>query len=71
MNAELRHEKIGPLIEKYFQGRPEVSTENRIRILRLHVENMTLRKECRRLSDKSMHGRTTSAANPDGPLDAD
>lgn len=38
---ELRPETIGPLIEKCLKGRPEGSTEGRIRILRL-VENVTL-----------------------------
>ena len=52
---ELRHEKIGPLIEKYLQGRPEVSTENRIRILRL-VENMTLGRNAVGYLTESMHG---------------
>lgn len=29
---ELRHETIGPILEKYLKGRPEVATEDRIRI---------------------------------------
>jgi len=52
---ELRHETIGPLIEKYLKGRPEVSTEDRIRILRL-VENMTLGRNAVGYLTESMHG---------------
>jgi len=52
---DLRHETIGPLIEKYLKGRPEVSTENRIRILRL-VENLTLGRNAVGYLTESMHG---------------
>ena len=52
---ELRHETVGPLIEKYLKGRPEVSTEDRIRILRL-VENMTLGRNAVGYLTESMHG---------------
>jgi 4-hydroxybutyryl-CoA dehydratase/vinylacetyl-CoA-Delta-isomerase len=52
---ELRHETIGPLIEKYLKGRPEVATEDRIRILRL-VENMTLGRNAVGYLTESMHG---------------
>lgn len=52
---DLRHETIGPLIEKYLKGRPEVSTEDRIRILRL-VENMTLGRNAVGYLTESMHG---------------
>ena len=52
---ELRHEAVGPLIEKYLKGRPEVSTEDRIRILRL-VENMTLGRNAVGYLTESMHG---------------
>jgi 4-hydroxybutyryl-CoA dehydratase/vinylacetyl-CoA-Delta-isomerase len=38
--ADLRNEEIGKYIEKYLAGVPGVSTENRLRILRL-IENMT------------------------------
>lgn len=37
---DLQHEKTGPLIDKYFKGKADVSTENRIRIMRL-VEYLT------------------------------
>ena len=52
---ELRHETVGPLIEKYLKGRPEISTEDRIRILRL-VENMTLGRNAVGYLTESMHG---------------
>jgi 4-hydroxybutyryl-CoA dehydratase/vinylacetyl-CoA-Delta-isomerase len=52
---ELRHETIGPLIEKYLKGRAEVSTKDRIRILRL-VENMTLGRNAVGYLTESMHG---------------
>ncbi|WP_338829581.1 4-hydroxyphenylacetate 3-hydroxylase family protein [Bradyrhizobium sp. 27S5] len=52
---ELRHETVGPLIEKYLKGRPEVSTEDRIRVLRL-VENMTLGRNAVGYLTESMHG---------------
>ncbi|HHW04075.1 MAG TPA: 4-hydroxybutyryl-CoA dehydratase [Thermoanaerobacterales bacterium] len=38
--ADLKNEEIGPYIEKYLKGVADVSTEDRIRILRL-IENMT------------------------------
>lgn len=52
---ELRHEKIGPIIEKYLKGRPEIETEDRVRILRL-VENMTLGRNAVGYLTESMHG---------------
>jgi 4-hydroxybutyryl-CoA dehydratase/vinylacetyl-CoA-Delta-isomerase len=52
---ELRHETIGPMIEKYLKGRPEIATEDRIRILRL-VENMTLGRNAVGYLTESMHG---------------
>jgi len=52
---ELRHETIGPLIEKYLKGRSEVSTGDRIRIPRL-VENMTLGRNAVGYLTESMHG---------------
>lgn len=53
--ADLRHPKIGPLIEKYVAGRKEVPTENRLRILRL-IENMTLGRNAVGYITESMHG---------------
>jgi 4-hydroxybutyryl-CoA dehydratase/vinylacetyl-CoA-Delta-isomerase len=52
---EFRHETIGPILEKYLKGRPEVATEDRIRILRL-VENMTLGRNAVGYLTESMHG---------------
>nr|WP_283812657.1 4-hydroxyphenylacetate 3-hydroxylase N-terminal domain-containing protein [Bradyrhizobium tropiciagri] len=52
---DLRHETIGPLVEKYLKGRPEVATEDRIRVLRL-VENMTLGRNAVGYLTESMHG---------------
>ncbi|MHC2463347.1 aromatic ring hydroxylase [Bradyrhizobium embrapense] len=52
---DLRHETIGPLVEKYLKGRPEVATEARIRVLRL-VENMTLGRNAVGYLTESMHG---------------
>jgi 4-hydroxybutyryl-CoA dehydratase/vinylacetyl-CoA-Delta-isomerase len=53
--AELRHTKVGPIIEKYLKGRPGVGTEDRIRILRL-IENMTLGRNAVGYLTESMHG---------------
>lgn len=52
---ELRHPEIGPLIEKYLQGRAEIATEDRARILRL-IENMTLGRNAVGYLTESMHG---------------
>ena len=41
--------------EKYLKGRPEVSTENRMRILRL-IENMTLGRNAVGYLTESLHG---------------
>ena len=48
-------EEVGSLIEKYLKGRPEVSTENRMRILRL-IENMTLGRNAVGYLTESLHG---------------
>jgi 4-hydroxybutyryl-CoA dehydratase/vinylacetyl-CoA-Delta-isomerase len=52
---DLEHDEIGPLLEKYLQGRPEVSTGERVRILRL-IENMTLGRNAVGYLTESMHG---------------
>ena len=52
---EFRHETIGPLVEKYLKGRADVSTEDRMRILRL-IENMTLGRNAVGYLTESMHG---------------
>lgn len=52
---DLEHELLGPLLEKYLKGRKDVSTRNRIRILRL-IENMTLGRNAVGYLTESMHG---------------
>jgi len=52
---ELNHPEIGKLIRKYLQGRAEVKTEHRMRILRL-IENMTLGRNAVGYLTESMHG---------------
>ncbi|MCP4192969.1 MAG: 4-hydroxybutyryl-CoA dehydratase [Planctomycetaceae bacterium] len=47
--------ETGPLLKKYLQGRSEVATEDRIRILRL-IENMTLGRNAVGYLTESMHG---------------
>jgi 4-hydroxybutyryl-CoA dehydratase/vinylacetyl-CoA-Delta-isomerase len=46
---------VGPLLDKYLKGRKGVSTENRVRILRL-IENMTLGRNAVGYLTESMHG---------------
>jgi 4-hydroxybutyryl-CoA dehydratase/vinylacetyl-CoA-Delta-isomerase len=43
------------MIKKYLQGRPEIATEDRMRILRL-IENMTLGRNAVGYLTESMHG---------------
>ncbi|MCL2674257.1 MAG: 4-hydroxyphenylacetate 3-hydroxylase family protein [Defluviitaleaceae bacterium] len=52
---DLRHKKLGPYIEKYLKGVDGVSTENRLRILRL-IENLTLGAAAVGYRTESMHG---------------
>lgn len=52
---DFRSPKSGPILEKYLKGRKGVSTENRIRILRL-IENMTLGRNAVGYLTESMHG---------------
>lgn len=52
---DLRAPKLGPVIEKYLKGVSTVSTENRLRILRL-VENLTLGTAAVGYRTESMHG---------------
>jgi 4-hydroxybutyryl-CoA dehydratase/vinylacetyl-CoA-Delta-isomerase len=52
---DLEHDDLGPLLEKYLQGREGVSTEARVRILRL-IENMTLGRNAVGYLTESMHG---------------
>jgi 4-hydroxybutyryl-CoA dehydratase/vinylacetyl-CoA-Delta-isomerase len=52
---DFRSPYTGPLLEKYLRGRKGVSTENRMRILRL-IENMTLGRNAVGYLTESMHG---------------
>jgi 4-hydroxybutyryl-CoA dehydratase / vinylacetyl-CoA-Delta-isomerase len=52
---DFRSAAVGPLLEKYLKGRKGVSTENRVRILRL-IENMTLGRNAVGYLTESMHG---------------
>ena len=52
---DFRSEEVGHLLEKYLKGRADVSTENRMRILRL-IENMTLGRNAVGYLTESMHG---------------
>ncbi len=53
--ADYRNEDIGPLLDKYLRGRADVSTEDRMRILRL-IENMTLGRNAVGYLTESLHG---------------
>jgi 4-hydroxybutyryl-CoA dehydratase/vinylacetyl-CoA-Delta-isomerase len=52
---DLEHDELGPILNKYLQGRKEIPTEDRIRILRL-IENMTLGRNAVGYLTESMHG---------------
>jgi 4-hydroxybutyryl-CoA dehydratase/vinylacetyl-CoA-Delta-isomerase len=52
---ELEHPEVGAMVRKYLRGRKEVSTENRLRIVRL-IENMTLGRNAVGYLTESMHG---------------
>ena len=52
---DLRNEKIGPYIEKYLKGVDDVSTEDRLKILRL-IENLTLGTAAVGYRTESIHG---------------
>ncbi|MBK9152868.1 MAG: 4-hydroxybutyryl-CoA dehydratase [Chloracidobacterium sp.] len=52
---DLRSEEVGKLLDKYLKGREGVSTESRVRILRL-IENMTLGRNAVGYLTESMHG---------------
>jgi 4-hydroxybutyryl-CoA dehydratase/vinylacetyl-CoA-Delta-isomerase len=53
--ADLRSKEVGKWVEKYFRAKPDVSTEDRIRILRL-IENITLGSAAVGYLTESMHG---------------
>ena len=52
---DFRGPVTGPLLDKYLKGRKGVSTEDRVRILRL-IENMTLGRNAVGYLTESMHG---------------
>ena len=52
---DFRSENVGRLLEKYLKGRADVSTEHRMRILRL-IENMTMGRNAVGYLTESMHG---------------
>ncbi|MEZ4954608.1 MAG: 4-hydroxyphenylacetate 3-hydroxylase N-terminal domain-containing protein [Saprospiraceae bacterium] len=52
---DLNHPEIGILLKKYLQGKSDVKTEDRMRILRL-IENMTLGRNAVGYLTESMHG---------------
>lgn len=52
---EFNSPETGPLLKKFLKGRKGVSTENRIRVLRL-IENMTLGRNAVGYLTESMHG---------------
>ncbi|MCL1993639.1 MAG: 4-hydroxyphenylacetate 3-hydroxylase family protein [Spirochaetes bacterium] len=52
---DLRHEKLGPYIEKYLKGVDGVATEDRLKLLRL-IENLTLGTAAVGYRTESMHG---------------
>lgn len=52
---DFRDEKLGPFIEKYLKGADGVSTENRLRIMRL-IENLALGTAAVGYRTESMHG---------------
>ena len=53
--ADLRDPRLGPVIDKYLRGVNEVSTENRLRMLRL-IENLCLGAAAVGYRTESMHG---------------
>jgi 4-hydroxybutyryl-CoA dehydratase/vinylacetyl-CoA-Delta-isomerase len=53
--ADLNHPEIGAVLRKYLQGRADVPTEARLRIIRL-IENMTLGRNAVGYLTESLHG---------------
>ena len=52
---DFKSETVGHLLEKYLKGKADVSTEDRMRILRL-IENMTMGRNAVGYLTESMHG---------------
>ena len=53
--TDFASEETGPLLDKYFRGRPGVPTEWRVRVLRL-IENMTMGRNAVGYLTESLHG---------------
>ena len=53
--TDLRDPKLGPVIDKYLRGVASVSTENRLRVLRL-IENLALGTAAVGYRTESLHG---------------
>jgi len=53
--ADLRSPEVGPYVDKYMRGVPDVPTEDRIKILRL-IENLTLGTAAVGYRTESLHG---------------
>jgi len=53
--ADFRSPETGPLMEKYYRGKADVSTENRMRVLRL-IEAMTMGANAVAYLTESLHG---------------
>jgi 4-hydroxybutyryl-CoA dehydratase/vinylacetyl-CoA-Delta-isomerase len=54
-DQDFRGEVTGPILNKYLQGRPGVSVDNRRRVLRL-IENMTMGRNAVGYLTESLHG---------------
>jgi 4-hydroxybutyryl-CoA dehydratase/vinylacetyl-CoA-Delta-isomerase len=52
---DFEHPDVGPVLAKYLKGRDGVSTEDRVRILRL-IENMTMGRNAVGYLTESLHG---------------
>ena len=53
--ADYRSEEIGEIVDRFLRGKDDISTEDRMRILRL-IENMTLGRNAVGYLTESMHG---------------
>lgn len=53
--ADLKHPKIGDIVQKYLKGISDISAEDRVRVLRL-IENMTMGRNAVGYLTESMHG---------------
>ena len=52
---DFKNEEVGKLLDKYLKGKADISTENRMRILRL-IENMTMGRNAVGYLTESIHG---------------